>query len=131
MAQFGQIIEKRRVQRDVQWTRGTLLTLMGDPFSAGFLAEAMTITPPSARSRSLRHRGFGLSAFYPRELSLKSLTAVASMVGMAIVHRPDVYGRWRYINRRRWGVIDRRWRGDVYRLRCNRAANQSSNTESQ
>ena len=52
------------------------------------------------------------------------------MVGMAIVHRPDVYGRGRYINRRRWRVIDRRWRGDIHCLWCDCAANQRANAES-
>ena len=82
----------------------------------------------------------GLSTAYPRNYRrggqpkpryLKSLAAIASMLRMAIVHRPDVHWRWRYINRRRRRVIDRRRRGDIHRLRCNRAANQSSNTESQ
>ena len=90
----------------------------------------------------LKRRRFGLSTSHLRNCCLvgqPSLAAITSMVRMAIVHLPDVHRRWRDINRRGrrvidrrwWRVIDRRGRGDVHRLRCNRAANQSSNTESQ
>ena len=66
----------------------------------------------------------------PRLQCHKSLAAIASVGWMAIVHRPDVHRRWRYINRRRWWrVIDRRWRGDIHRLRCECAAYESSDTK--
>jgi hypothetical protein len=62
----------------------------------------------------------------------KLLSVVMSAIRPSVVvRRSNINRRWRYINRRRWRVIDRWWRGDINRSRCNRAANQSSNTESQ
>ena len=59
-------------------------------FSAGFLAEVMTITPPPARSRSL-----GLSALNSAHPSCNQLQTVRSPVGPhlsvreAIVDTPE------------------------------------------
>jgi hypothetical protein len=40
----------------------------------------------------------------------------------------DVHG-WPDVNRWRWRVINRRWRSDVHRLRCESAADNSSDAE--
>ena len=53
-----------------------------------------------------------------------------------VVRRTNVDGCWRDVdrrrdvNRRRWCVIDWRWRCDIHRLRCERAADNSSDAES-
>jgi hypothetical protein len=37
---------------------------------------------------------------------------------------------WPDVNRWRWRVINRRWRSDIHRLRCERAADNGSDAES-
>jgi len=37
---------------------------------------------------------------------------------------------WPHVNRWRWRVINRRWRSDVHRLRCERAADNGSDAKS-
>ena len=53
-----------------------------------------------------------------------------------VIRRSNVDGCWRDVDRRRdvnrwrWCVIDWRWRCDIHRLRCERAADNSSDAES-
>ena len=53
-----------------------------------------------------------------------------------VIRRSNIDGRgrdvdwWPDVNGRRWRVINRRWRSDVHRLRCERAADNSSDAES-
>ena len=53
----------------------------------------------------------------------------------AVIPRSNVDGRdvdrRRDVNRRRRRVIDRRWRSDVHRLWCERAANHGSDAKPQ
>jgi hypothetical protein len=55
----------------------------------------------------------------------------------SVVRRPNVDGcgcdvdRRRDVNRRRWRVVNRRWRSDVHRLRREGAAHNSSDAKSQ
>jgi hypothetical protein len=65
--------------------------------------------------------------------------ALASMtsIPMPVIPRSNVDGcwrdidRWRDVNRWRWRVINRRWRCDVHRLRCDRAADNGPDAKSQ
>ena len=67
------------------------------------------------------------------------LEALASMtsIPMPVIPRSNVDGcwrdidRWRDVNRWRWRVINRRWRCDVHRLRCDRAADNGPDAKSQ
>ena len=62
------------------------------------------------------------------------LDVLASMTSIRtpVVRRSNVdrrgrdVDRWPHVNRWRWRVINRRWRSDVHRLRCERAADNGS-----
>ena len=60
-----------------------------------------------------------------------ALAAIASIGMPLVVDWCHINRCWRDIDRRRWRVIDRRWRSDIHRLRCERVAHNGSDTKSE